>query len=146
MMIQDVLVASGGVVIGPAVSTKDALALPEQEVVHCAVLDVKLVDGPSTPVAEALTARGIPFIVATGYEESMNGYNDAPVLQKVFVWTTNWSTRWYAFVVAPCEVQPARADHLLDDGDPVAAATWHRILDAIERLQAKAPTEGEGVH
>ena len=27
-----------------------------------------------------------------------------------------------------------RADQLLEDGDPVAAATWHRILDAIERL------------
>jgi hypothetical protein len=24
--------------------------------------------------------------------------------------------------------------------------TWHRILDAIERLQAKAPAEGEKVH
>jgi len=23
---------------------------------------------------------------------------------------------------------------------------WHRILDAIERLQAKAPAEGEAVH
>jgi hypothetical protein len=37
----------------------------------------------------------------------------------------------------------ARANQLLEDGDPVVAATWHRILDAIERLQAKAPTEGE---
>jgi hypothetical protein len=26
------------------------------------------------------------------------------------------------------------------------ALTWHRILDAIERLQAKAPAEGEKVH
>jgi hypothetical protein len=26
------------------------------------------------------------------------------------------------------------------------AETWHRILNAIERLQAKAPAEGEGVH
>jgi hypothetical protein len=35
-----------------------------------------------------------------------------------------------------------RADQLLEDGDPVAAANWHRILDAIERLQAKAPAGG----
>jgi len=27
-----------------------------------------------------------------------------------------------------------------------AALTWHRILDAIKRLQAKAPAEGEKVH
>jgi hypothetical protein len=39
-----------------------------------------------------------------------------------------------------------RADRLLEDGDPLGAATWHRILDAIERLQAKAPAEGEKVH
>ena len=40
----------------------------------------------------------------------------------------------------------ARADQLLEDGDWQAAATWHRILDAIERFQAKAPAEGEKVH
>jgi hypothetical protein len=26
------------------------------------------------------------------------------------------------------------------------AETWHRILNAIERLQAKKPAEGEVVH
>jgi hypothetical protein len=40
----------------------------------------------------------------------------------------------------------ARADQLLEDGDWQGAATWHRILDAIERLQAKAPADGEAVH
>jgi hypothetical protein len=29
-----------------------------------------------------------------------------------------------------------RADHLLEDGDWRAAITWHRIVGAIERLQA----------
>jgi hypothetical protein len=38
----------------------------------------------------------------------------------------------------------ARADQLLEDGDWQAAATWHRILDAIERLQA--PADGQTVH
>jgi hypothetical protein len=37
-----------------------------------------------------------------------------------------------------------RADQLLDGGDMAGAETWHRILNAIERLQAKA--EGEKVH
>ena len=40
----------------------------------------------------------------------------------------------------------ARADKLQEDGDWQGALTWHRILDAIERLQAKAPAEGEKVH
>ena len=39
-----------------------------------------------------------------------------------------------------------RADHLLEDGDWRAAITWHRIVDAIELLQAQKPAEGERVH
>ena len=39
-----------------------------------------------------------------------------------------------------------RADKLQEDGDWQGALTWHRILDAIERLQAKAPAAGERVH
>ncbi len=35
---------------------------------------------------------------------------------------------------------------LLDAGDMTGCETWHRSLNAIERLQAKAPAEGEGVH
>jgi len=38
-----------------------------------------------------------------------------------------------------------RADQALDDGDMVGADMWHRILNAFERLQAKAPAEGENV-
>ena len=40
----------------------------------------------------------------------------------------------------------ARANQLLEEGDPAGAATWHRILDAIERLQAQKPAEGEPIH
>jgi len=39
-----------------------------------------------------------------------------------------------------------RADQLTEDGDWEGANSWHRILDAIERLQAKAPADGEKVH
>ena len=39
-----------------------------------------------------------------------------------------------------------RADRLTEDGDWAAANIWHRILDAVERLQAKTPAEGEAVH
>jgi hypothetical protein len=35
---------------------------------------------------------------------------------------------------------------LLDEGDMAGAETWHRILKAIERLQARHPAEGEKVH
>lgn len=39
----------------------------------------------------------------------------------------------------------ARADQLQEDGDMAGAATWHRILNAIERLQATKPGDGEAV-
>jgi hypothetical protein len=34
-----------------------------------------------------------------------------------------------------------RADQLLEEGDMAGAERWHRILNAIERLQAKARAE-----
>jgi len=38
------------------------------------------------------------------------------------------------------------AEERLDAGDWEAALTWHRILEAVGRLQATEPTEGETVH
>ena len=38
-----------------------------------------------------------------------------------------------------------RADQMLEEGDMAAAEVWHRILNAIERLQATKPAEGETV-
>ncbi len=48
-------------------------------------------------------------------------------------------------VVAMLEAA-ARANQLLEEGDPAGAATWHRILDAIERLQAQQPAGDEPIH
>jgi hypothetical protein len=36
-----------------------------------------------------------------------------------------------------------KVDQLLSEGDMAGAETWHRILNAIERLQATKPAEGE---
>ena len=43
-------------------------------------------------------------------------------------------------------IETAKRADQLDEGDLAGAETWHRILNAIERLQAKAPAEGEKVH
>ena len=40
----------------------------------------------------------------------------------------------------------AYADQLIEDGNMAAAAACQRVLNAIERLQASAPAEGEKVH
>jgi len=85
LMLADLLIEAGCVVIGPVGSTVEALALIEQETIHCAILDVKLTDGVSVPIAEALAARGIRFVVATGYEAIPPGYNGVPVLRKLFM-------------------------------------------------------------
>ncbi len=39
-----------------------------------------------------------------------------------------------------------RADELLEAGDLAGAATWKRILRAIEELQGTEPKPGEAVH
>jgi len=86
MMLRDLLTEAGSIVLGPAGTTRAALAFIGEEEIDCAVLDVKLADGISVPVAEALAALGIPFVVATGYTREMmpHGYNGAPVLRKIF--------------------------------------------------------------
>jgi DNA-binding NarL/FixJ family response regulator len=72
-------------VIGPASTVKAALDLLGEEAIDCAVLDVRLQDGASVPVAEALAALGIRFVIATGSDAIPEGYNGAPVLHKVFL-------------------------------------------------------------
>lgn len=61
---------AGAHVVGPAASVEDALALLESATVNGAILDVTLDNESVFPVAEVLTARGIPFIFATGYSAS----------------------------------------------------------------------------
>jgi hypothetical protein len=39
----------------------------------------------SVPVVEALAARGIPFLVATGYDALPDAYDGAPMLRKLFM-------------------------------------------------------------
>jgi DNA-binding response OmpR family regulator len=85
LMLEDVLESAGAVVVGPASTVKAALDLLGEGAIDCAVLDVKLEDGISVPVAEALAALGIRFVIATGSDTVPTGYNGAPVLHKVFL-------------------------------------------------------------
>jgi DNA-binding response OmpR family regulator len=57
---------AGGVVVGPAATVKEALALLEIHSVAAAILDVNLGDRDISPVAELLIARGVPVIFHTG--------------------------------------------------------------------------------
>jgi CheY-like chemotaxis protein len=60
------VVEFGGTVLGPVPSVAHALHLLETAVPDGAILDAILVDGEVTPLALALLAQGVPFVVHTG--------------------------------------------------------------------------------
>ena len=85
-LLEDMLADLGCVVVGPAASVNQALAMIDAEAFDAAVLDVNLDGQMSYPVADALTARGMPFVFSTGYDKDTlrDGYRTFPVLQKPF--------------------------------------------------------------
>jgi len=86
MWIAEILQGAGAAVIGPAGSAAEALALIERESLDGAVLDYKMPDGTTEPVADLLAARGVPFVFATGYHPRPLApeYADRPRLEKAF--------------------------------------------------------------
>jgi CheY-like chemotaxis protein len=56
----------GHVVVGPAYDLSTALKLAETDL-DAAIVDVALGKDKSYPLADALSARGVPFALATGY-------------------------------------------------------------------------------
>lgn len=70
-----------------AASTVDqALCLIEERSFDAAILDVNLDGQQSYPVADALSARGVPFAFSTGYGRLglKDGYRERPVLTKPY--------------------------------------------------------------
>ena len=73
-------------VVGPVARLSKALELARKEAIDVALLDIN-VDGKDVyPVAEVLTARGIPFAFVTGYgrEGLRESYRGSPTLAKPF--------------------------------------------------------------
>jgi len=85
-LIEDMLAELGCAVIGPASSVNQAVAMIDAEAVDAAVLDLNLNGQMSYPVADALAAHGVPFIISTGYDKDTlpDDYRACPVLQKPF--------------------------------------------------------------
>jgi CheY-like chemotaxis protein len=87
MLLKDILADLGFTVVGSAARVEHALALIEATgVLDVAVLDINLNGQMSYPVADALVARRVPFLFATGYGRAsvMHGYRSFPLVQKPF--------------------------------------------------------------
>lgn len=92
--LQGLLEAAGHEVVALAASVADALALLHgggaggagAPALDGAVLDVNLRGEPATPVADALAARGVPFVFVSGYGAAGRppGHEGAPVLAKPY--------------------------------------------------------------
>jgi DNA-binding NtrC family response regulator len=67
MELESLLEDQGCAVVGPAPTVDRALTLLDRERPDAVILDVNLDGQTAIPVAAALNARGVPFVLATGY-------------------------------------------------------------------------------
>lgn len=66
------LANAGSRVLGPVPSLDAALDLIDAaDKIHAAILDVSLQDEKVFPAADMLAAKGVPFLFATGYDQSL---------------------------------------------------------------------------
>ncbi|WP_293680223.1 response regulator [uncultured Phenylobacterium sp.] len=86
LLLHDMLTDLGCLVVGPAASVAEALAMIETKPLDAAILDVNLEGQMSYPVADALIARSLPFVLSTGYASNrlQEGYRTLPALQKPY--------------------------------------------------------------
>ena len=92
MMLEDFLDVLGKQMAGQADTVADAIALIEQggidqSGVDAAILDVNLRGGEkSWPIADALAAKGVPFVFATGgsHDGVIEEHRGRPTLAKPF--------------------------------------------------------------
>lgn len=84
--VEDLLADLGCKSVSAAATVDQALALIDAQAFDAAMIDVNLGGGKSYAVADALTARGVPFVFSTGYSgQSLNDdYRDRPVLGKPY--------------------------------------------------------------
>ena len=86
MLLQDMLSDIGCTAVGPATRVEPALKLIEDAGFDVAILDVNLNGDETYPIAEALVARAIPFVFASGYSPGRlrRQYRSIPALAKPF--------------------------------------------------------------
>jgi DNA-binding response OmpR family regulator len=82
--IEDILLDAGFAIAGVATKLEDALGLIESGDCDAAIVDANLAGVCADPAAMALSARGLPFIVLSGYsrDQMKVGFAGGSFLQK----------------------------------------------------------------
>jgi CheY-like chemotaxis protein len=86
MLLEELMERMGYEVVAVASTAAEALDLARTIAVDFAMLDINLNGEESFPAAEVLRGRGIPFIFATGYGDSVlrSDFADALLVEKPF--------------------------------------------------------------
>lgn len=87
LLLEDLLTDLGYTVIGPVAWVRKAVEMAQHESLDLAILDVNLNGEEVYPVADALAARGVPFVFSTGYGGGSlrPDYRNRPTLSKPFL-------------------------------------------------------------
>ena len=127
MLIDDLLRDAGAITLGPVSTVTDALMLLRSIKPNAAVLDMNLFGLSAAPVADALAAGGVPFVIATGYSlgDVLNAHPAVPLLTKPFD-PSELIAALVAVINRDREMQPlsaSRSQHQADvDQGPNAAS------------------------
>jgi DNA-binding NtrC family response regulator len=86
MLLEDMLAELGCSIAAEATRISDALEAVNKADFDIAILDVNVGGEPIAPVADALAARGTPFVFATGYGDRAlpESHRERPTLKKPF--------------------------------------------------------------
>jgi CheY-like chemotaxis protein len=86
MLIQDILADIGCEVIGVAPTYVDAIEGAKSHPIDVAILDINLNGQMRFAIADLLSRRGVPFVVASGYEKETlpAQFQTVPHLRKPF--------------------------------------------------------------
>ena len=109
-LLEDILTALGCTIISTAARVKQALSMIETDgPFDAVVLDINLNGEKSYPVADALFARGIPFVFSTGYNKDSlpKAYQDFQMVQKPY----RQAEMAAALIAILTPVKPEHLDH-----------------------------------
>jgi DNA-binding response OmpR family regulator len=82
--LEDLLIESGFEIAGVTGELATAIAIIESGVCDAAILDANLSGVSAVPAASALSSRGLPFLILSGYssDQQPSAFSGVPRLQK----------------------------------------------------------------